>query len=504
MCLLSKSKILAYRQCPRRLWLEIHRPELREDAAGTLASFQAGHSVGEVARQIYDPDGKGNLIDVGSEGYDGAFARTQALLGKNTPIFEAGFSANGALAFADVMLPLRKGRSRVWRMVEVKSSTSVKEYHRDDVAVQAWIATSAGVPLVSIAVAHIDNSWTYPGGGDYTGLLVEEDLSAEALGRAAEAQSWVTDAQTIARKRKEPGIPTGSQCGIPYECGFQAHCRKHEPQAKYPVSWFPRIQSRTLKAHIEEHRVVDMREVPDALLSAQQLRVKQHSLSGTTYFDVHGAAADLAPHKLPGYFLDFETIMFPVPIWKGTRPYQQIPFQFSLHRLSRTGKLEHQSFLDLSGKDPSRAFTQALVAACGEQGPVFVYNAGFETARIRELAERFPRDRRALLAINERVVDLLPIARERYYHPSQEGSWSIKSVLPAIAPELRYDALDGVQGGGMAMEAYLEAINTGTNSTRKEQLREQLLDYCGLDTLALVRLWQFFSQNSRKNRGKKI
>ena len=147
----------------------------------------------------------------------------------------------------------------------------------------------------------------------------------------------------------------------------------------------------------------------------------------------------------------------------------------------------------MSGDDPSTRFAEALITACGEHGPVFVYNAGFETARIRELAERFPRLKQPLLAINARVVDLLRVAEQNYYHPSQEGSWSIKKVLPAIAPDLSYNMLDGVQDGGMAMTAYQEAISPFTEETRKKEISEQLLVYCKLDTTALLRLWQLFA-----------
>jgi hypothetical protein len=233
--------------------------------------------------------------------------------------------------------------------------------------------------------------------------------------------------------------------------------------------------------------------VPDALLNDKQKRVKEHTQANTVFFDAAGAAADLAAYSLPAYFLDFETIQFAAPIWKGTRPYQQITFQFSLHTLATSGQLEQTAFLDLSGNDPSEAFAHALIAVCGQQGPVYVYSASFETARIRELAERYPAMSEPLLAINERVVDLLPIARERYYHPSQQGSWSIKKVLPAVVPELRYDALDGVQDGGMAMEAFLEGIHPSTSIERKSQIEQKLLAYCKLDTYAMVRLWQVFA-----------
>lgn len=491
---LSKSRLMAFRQCAKRLWLEVHQPALREDSAQAEAGFAVGHDVGDIARQIYDPAGIGQTIDMFTEGRQAALERTQQLLQTSSaPVFEAGFAAEGALAFADVLLPVRKAGAKVWRMVEVKSSTSVKDYHLDDVAIQAFVARQAGVPLASVALAHIDSSWVYPGGGDYSGLLLENDLSQQAFARTEEVRQWLSDAHTVVRKKSAPNILTGAQCSEPFECGFYGHCSAQEPQADYPVGHLPKLQSRAIKTLLEDRSVNDMRQVPDALLNEMQLRVKTHTLAGSTFFDAAGAAADLAAHKLPALFLDFETIQFAVPIWKGTRPYQQIPFQFSLHRLTRTGRLSHSDFLDLSGQDPSRTFAEALTAACGGSGPIFVYNAAFERTRISELAQRFATFRPALLAIHERIVDLYPIARQRYYHPGQQGSWSIKKVLPAIAPDLAYEQLDGVQDGGMAMDAFREAISPSTSAARKTQIQQQLLDYCQLDTYAMVRLWQFLA-----------
>ena len=493
MATLSKTKLLAYRQCPKRLWLEIHKSKLCVYSAATEASFEVGHKVGDIAQNLYDPKGKGSKIKLDQNNLSAAIALSTELLTLSNPIFEAGFSAGGARAFADVLLPGKKASKKVWRMIEVKSSTSVKDYHRDDAAIQAFIARSAGVPLSAISLAHIDSSWVYPGGKDYSGLLLENDLTEEAFARSDEVKAWIAEAQLIAGKRKEPALCTGKHCGDPYECGFLEYCQSQEPLIEFPVNWLPRIQTKALKDHIDEIGATDLRHVPDALLNERQLCVKKHTLAKKVYFDAAGAASDLKPHKLPAYFLDFETIQFVVPIWKGTRPYQQIPFQFSVHRLARSGKLDHQSFLDLSGNDPSKAFADALIANCGDRGPVFVYNASFEKTRIGDLAVRFPKLKAPLLAINARVVDLRPIAEKRYYHPSQQGSWSIKKVLPAIAPDLSYDDLDGVQDGGMAQLAFMEAIAPVTSAERKAQILEQLLKYCGLDTFAMVRLWQFLS-----------
>jgi hypothetical protein len=157
-------------------------------------------------------------------------------------------------------------------------------------------------------------------------------------------------------------------------------------------------------------------------LNDRQLRVKQCSLSGEPFFDANGAAAVLASHGFPAFFLDFETISFAVPIWVGTRPYQTFPFQFSVHRVSQSGDVQHREFLDLSGNDPREALAAALLAACESAGPVYVYSA-YEKTQIRELKRRLPHLTEGLSALSHRLVDLRPIAEKFYYHPSQQGSW---------------------------------------------------------------------------------
>ncbi len=490
---LSKSKLIAYRQCPKRVWLEVHHPERREDSAGAEARFTTGNQVGDIARDVYDPKRRGVLIDIQKDGFNQAFERTSQLIASAQPIFEAGFRTAQALAFADVMLPVKRAGKLVWRMVEVKSSTSVKGYHHDDAAIQTHIARAVGISLAGVSIAFINKDWVYPGGGDYAGLLVENDVTKEAMGRDAEVKSWIVDAHKVVDSNAEPPVKMGKHCGDPFECGFSSYCRGLVPKPKHPITHLPGALRKELAALVETQGMTELKDVPDRLLNDQQLRVKAVALSGKAFFDKAAAAKALAPHKLPAYFMDFETIQFGVPIWKGTRPYQQITFQFSMHRLSRTGKLTHESFLDLSGKDPSLAFAKALIEAAGNSGPIFVYNAGFESARIKELTSRFPRLATGLRAILARIVDLLPVARSHYCHPAQEGSWSIKAVLPALCPDLNYASLDGVQDGGMAMTAFLEAVHADTSPLRKAEIERQLHAYCEMDTFALVRLWTAFS-----------
>ena len=488
---LSKSKLIAFRQCPKRLWLEIHQPELRDDSASEMV-FAIGNQVGDVARQIYDTTGTGRLIDINEIGWDAAYAETSAwLAGTPAPLFEAAVRIEGALALADVMLPEQSDGNLRWHMIEVKSSTSVKDYHREDLAVQVHIATTGGIALASASVAHVDNSFVYPGGGDYQGLLKAVDLTDEATAMGAEVSQWISKAQEVAALATEPEIETGPQCSDPFGCPFLHHCDKDKSTVEFPLSSLHRLGCRK-REELEALGYDDLRNVPDDKLSDINRLIKRQSLSGEAWFDAEGAAADLAPHTGTSYFLDFETIGFGVPIWKGTRPYQQLPFQFSLHIVSENGEIAHREFLDLSGEDPGEAFARALIDYCGTAGPVFVYNAAFENRIMRELAMRFPLLGPDLQDIIERVVDLLPIARKRYYHPDQHGSWSIKVVLPAVCPDLAYGALDGVQDGQAAQGAFLEAMGPDTTSERKAEIEQQLLAYCELDTLAMVRMWEFF------------
>ena len=487
----SKSRLVSMLQCPRRFWLEVFRPELRHDTAQTELKFRTGNQVGDLARHIFDPEGIGHLIDIKVEGYEQAFIRSQQLLRGNEPIFEAGVTGGGVFAFADVMLPGQKPAS--WNMIEVKSSTSVKEYHRDDIAIQTYAARSAGVEIESVSLAHIDSSWTYPGSKDYQGLFKVNDLTKDALSRHDEVAEWVQQAQSIAKSGSEPTKCMGPQCTSPFECGFIAHCSEGADVAEFPIKWLPHISPKKI-TELEAAGIKDLREVPDTKLTELQQRVKQVSTTGQPYFDVRGAAKDLSKHPRPCLFLDFESVQFGVPIWAGTKPYQQICFQFSLHHLDADDTLEHTEFLDLSGNDPSEAFARALIQACGA-GPeaIYVFNAAFEKTRISELAGKFPDLQTELLGINRRIVDLMPITKNRYYHPSQQGSWSIKKVLPALVPELKYSDLDGVQDGNMAIAAYLEAIAPETTSDRKQEIEQQLRKYCELDTYSMVRIWQAFA-----------
>ena len=506
--ILSKSRLLAYRQCAKRLWLTVNAPQLLEDSSTTQASYAAGHRLGGIAQDIFNPNGRSHIFDVMGDGVSAVLAGTQRMISttgtklrKRTTLFEAGFEAAGVRAFVDVLQPVRGPAdlpSR-WGIVEVKSGGEVKDVYFEDVAIQYYAAIEAGLELDCIAIAHVDTSWTYEGDEQYGGLLKLVDATHEIQGLVQAVPGWVIEAQAVLRKRAAPARKTGAHCTDPYPCGFLAHCHSNEPVVEHPVQWLPRVSTKALREHLQKPQVRSIRDVPADLLDVSQLRVKQATSTGRAFVDKKGLAKALVAHGKPCFFLDFETTSDVVPRWAGTRAYQAVPFQFSLHRVGARGGVGHTGFLDISGHDPRLPLAKALVKACGTSGVIFAYNSVFESRCLRMLADyavgeaRKPRLARALLAIRARLVDMLPLMREHYYHPSQQGSWSLKAIVPALVPELSYDGLNGVQNGGDAQTAYLEVIDCETTAVRKKELRQQLIRYCTLDTLALVEIWRKFS-----------
>ncbi len=488
MSTLSKSKLVAWRQCPKRLWLEVYQPELHSDTGVPLLSVAQGREVGKLAQRLYDPEQQGEVLNILTLGWGSALVRTQQLLQKRVPIFEAALHADGVFVSADVLLP--EGRTG-WRMVEVKSSTHIKDYHLDDIAIQSYVVRAAGVPLVGVSLAYVNNQFVYAGDGNYQDLLVEEDCTESVWEREEEIHSWIVQAQQVLAEPQAPVIAPGAQCSKPFACGFYSYCTRGAVLVEHPVQWLPYFTGR-LRKEVKARGIREMAEVQNSWLSPLQQRVRHATLNDTVFFDQVGAQQALQGYGYPAYFLDFESIGFAVPRWAGIRPYQQLVFQFSLHVVDTLGQVQHHERLDLTGSDPTLGIAQALVEHCGSMGPIFVYNAQFERQCLGQLAARYPQLTAPLRQLIERVVDLLPIARDYYYHPDQHGSWSIKSLLPAACPDLSYAQLEGVQDGGGAQEAYLEAIRVETTPERRAELHQQLLAYCRLDTWAMVRLWALF------------
>lgn len=483
---LSKSRIIAHLQCPKRLWLQINRPELIVVEAAQQARMDAGNVVGDLARQLY-PDGI--LID--GDDLSQAIKDTTAALTrpKRLPVFEATFKQEGVLVRNDLLLPAKGG----YHLTEVKSSTQVKDYHLNDVAIQSHVTAQAGVPLKKISIAHIDNTFVYPGHQDYAGLFHFEDVTDATQVLMPLVPQWIKAAQkTLAGK--EPAVMTGPQCHDPFDCPFMDYCHPPEDLTAHPVELLPHSQK--LARTLREEGFDDIRDIPKGRLTTDRhVRIWTAISKGKPVLDktVRDAMSALA---WPRYFIDFETISFAAPIWSGTRPYQQVPFQWSCHVQSHTGTFRHAEWLASGTEDPRLGFIKALVGCIGQRGTLLAYNASFERKRLEELADAFPAYAEPLLDLVDRMVDLLQITRDHYYHPDMRGSWSIKKVLPTIAPKLSYQGLS-VADGGMAQEAFMALLDTATTEDEKEKIRQGLLTYCERDTYAMVEIVRFFEGRRR-------
>ncbi|MBA4043482.1 MULTISPECIES: DUF2779 domain-containing protein [Alphaproteobacteria] len=472
---LSKSKITAFEQCPKRLWLATHRPELAEQDAGAEARFATGNDVGAIACALHPG---GFMVD--APNLTAALATTASLIagGHPGPIFEATFEHDGVLVRVDVLDKLEGGS---WAAAEVKSSGSVKDYHRGDLATQVWVLREAGINLQRASIRHIDTSFVLTREGDYRGLFTDADLLGELEATIATRHALVAEARAVL-SGAEPEREMGDHCASPFPCEFSAYCSRHLPPGpEWPVTVLPNGGGKRWL----ENGIADLLDLSEGDLNDRHARILAATRDGKPFHDAEGARRAMEHWGWPRAWLDFETIAPAIPRWLGTRPYQQIPFQFSLHLERRGGRMTHHEFLSCDGSDPRRACAEALVEHIPEGATIIAYNAAFERRVLRDLAAAFPDLTARLEAMAEATVDLLPVARNHWYHRDQRGSWSIKAVLPTIAADLDYGALE-VKYGGDAQTAWLEAADPACDPLRREALEEALKAYCARDTWAMV------------------
>jgi predicted RecB family nuclease len=482
---ISKTKLLHYLQCPRRLWLEQYSPEILDEAAIDEAAIETGRVVGVKAREVLGR-GAGHLVSH-DRGLRSAVAETAALLeaGGNEPIFEATFDYDGLTVQVDVLD--RAGNTL--RIVEVKSSTKVKDHFLADCAIQAWTLGKLGLAPSATALALINNEFEYAGDGNYQGLFREIDLTHDLGPDIAGVPAAVEATRETLASLDEPNCEIGTHCMTPHACPFFSHCAPE--QREFSILGLGGRKEALYALMLEGFK--DIRELGEQhVASATQERIWRQTIAGEPYVS---AELQSLIHALgyPRYFLDFETIAFAIPIWPGTRPYQALPFQWSCHIDDGSGAVRHEEFLDTSGEAPMRQIAEELVGRLGTSGPIVVYTS-YEKRVLTDLAARFPDLAPGIGALIERIVDLHPIAKEHYYHPDMRGSWSIKAILPTIGAGIDYATLEEVQNGEAAQSAYLEAIHESTSADRRDALREALLAYCRLDTLALVKLVEFFGR----------
>ena len=469
----SKTKVLAALKCEKQLYLSVHHPELAEKSVSPASV--TGQVVEEHAHREF-PDAV--IVERNMPNQD-SFEFTGQLLQDDqvSTIFEAGIQCDELALFVDVLQ--RNGDG--WDVIEIKAATQVKDEFIDDVAVQALALSRSGIEVKHYYLMHINNDFVYRGNRDYTDLFVREEITNQVLHHVPFIAQHLEQLNTIIAG-EQPERHLGSYCKNPYLCSFYRYCESQD--AEYPVAWLPSGWRAAQK--LIAQGIYDIRDIPvDELSSETHQWVRNVTLSGEPEL-LSGAKHILDSLPYPRYYLDFECIQFAIPVWENTRPYVQLPFQWSCHIQKDRESLEHEAFLDTSGSDPRYQFAKSLLEVCGETGPIIVYNQSFEKRIIKELAETFPDLSNRLLALNERVFDLLPVAKKNYYHPDMKGSWSIKKILPCLVPELSYSDLANVQDGIQAQAVYLEIIQNDLSEAEKNALREDLLAYCQLDTYAMV------------------
>ncbi len=450
-----------------------NHPERAETSKSPLA--ETGIVVGEMAREMFPG---GVLVKRFKPGAD-PFTETSAYIEDESipAIFEAGFLYQDTEVFVDILE--RDGNG--WNLVEVKSSSSVKDHYIDDVTVQYMVLKEADVPINRIELMHLNKDFVYHPEQGYDGLFIREDVSERVLPHVRTISADVEQLKQ-SMSDEEPENHVDGHCKKPYDCEFKTYCEQLD--GEYPVSWLP--NAAVVLQKLYANGIYDIREIPpDMLTSETHLRIRNVTVKGQAKLDPH--AADILNNLgYPRYYLDFETIKFAIPVWEGTSPNQQHPFQWSCHVQFEDGSVEHKEFLDVSGDDPRRKFAEALLDACGNKGPIVVYNKTFEKGVIKSLADLFESLSDPLLALNERVFDLLPVMKQYYYHPDMKGSWSIKNVLSCLVPELRYSDLGSVQDGLMAQDAYFHIIGGKLSQQEAGSLYDDMLEYCKLDTYAML------------------
>ncbi len=484
---LSKSTFMYGCQCPKRLFLHKFRPDLKNPInEQQQAVFNTGTSVGELAQKLF-PGGV-DVTPPDSYSYEIAVAKTKELIEQGaTIIYEASFQYEGVLCALDILVK----KENTWYGFEVKSTSSVKPQHVQDASLQYFVVTNSGITLQDFSIIHLNNQYVRKGELDIEQLFTTTSILEEVLEQQVVVFDKVRELKWLLAERIEPTIDIGPHCAAPYDCDFTNHCWAHIPKVD---SVFDLARGPVWKLYGEGYTHLD--KIPqDYELNEKVAHQLAHYRSGEVQINAEALNQFLAPLTYPLYFFDFETIMPGIPEFENSKPYQQIPFQFSLHiQHEEFTELEHCSFLGDGITDPRLALIEEMVRLLGKNGSIICYNMGFEKTRIKDLALIFPDYREALLAINERVLDLMiPFQKRWYYHPEFKGRYSIKKVLPVLIPDLRYDTLE-IQEGGAASLVYSQ-LKYQDEDTRQIQ-RKQLLAYCRLDTLAMVRILDYLKKVS--------
>lgn len=479
---LSKSTYMRGKQCVKSLYLNKYHDDLRDEITDAQqAIFDKGHQVGAMAWNLF-PGG----VDA-SEGDHATINRsvnyTRELIASSTDaIYEAAFIFDGVLCYMDILVK-ENGK---WKAYEVKGSTGLKEYYIDDASLQYYVITNSGLPLEDISIVYLNNQYVRHGDIEPGKLFNIESVKEKVVPIQDDVAKNIDAFRDVLESKDIPDIDIGPHCTDPYSCDFMGYCWKDiKENSIFDISRLHAFK----KFELYKRGIISLNDIPDdyPLNDSQWLQVKSF-LNGKVTIREEEIKRFVSGLHYPLYFMDFETFQPAIPLFDNTRPYQQVPFQYSLHYLEKQGdELIHSEFLAHAGDDPREDFIESLIQDIGKEGDIIVYNRGFESRILREIAGAFPKYKNETERILGRIVDLMePFQKKHYYSPEMRGSYSIKNVLPALVPKLSYSDLD-ITEGGMASLAF-EGLIGETDLVKIAETRQYLLDYCKMDTLAMAEI----------------
>jgi hypothetical protein len=476
---LSKSLFIKGLQCHKALYLDRNHPELRDEISeAQQALFEGGSEVGLYAQKLF-PDG----VNIPYEGLSPKeqLTRTQDAITEGArTIYEATFSFDNIFVKADI---LNRGRDG-WHLYEVKATTKVQDNYIDDVAVQYYVLAGSGLPVKKASLVHLNNQYVRKGNIEFERLFKIEDLTDAVKEKQASVAEQVSAMRKMLEAGDIPSIDIGEQCANPYPCDFHGHCWQHIPEN----SVFDLHGRGVNKFGLYQQGILYLKDIPLEMLKKSQRMQVEAFLERKTFINPKGLKSFLDSLWYPRYFLDFETFKTAIPTFDGTRPYQEIPFQYSLHSLDQEGaELQHYEFLAQPNTDPRRELLEKLLKEIPEEACVLAYNMTFENKILRFLGEWFPEYQEKIKKITEHMLDpATPFQKKDFYHWQMFGSYSLKKVLPIMVPDLSYERME-ISEGGMASEAYFK-MNELQDPGELERLHSALLEYCRLDTLAMVKI----------------
>lgn len=480
---LSKSKYCNAIQCNKILWLDKYCKEEKEEI-DNQSVLDNGQEVGTLAKKLF-----GQYLDIEfNENLNQMIEDTKKTLqNKNIIITEASFNYNNNFCSVDIL----KKTGDKFELYEVKSSTEVKDIYLHDASYQYYVMTKLGYNVTKVSIVHINSNYVRGEELELNKLFNIVDITSTAISKLKEVEEKIQEINKYMETTKEPNDDIGIHCVTPYDCPFFKHCTKHLPEQNIFNIRRMRNSNKFDLYHKGIYSYESLLKEKIDWKCKQQIEFELYHKTPIINKDKIKEFLDTLSYPL--YFLDFETYQQSIPEYIGVSPYEQIPFQYSLHYIEKENdKLQHKEFLSKAGIDPRRALAESLVKDIPQNVCTLAYNMMFEKMIIKKLAKTFPDLHDHLMNIHDNMKDLMiPFKNREYYTEEMFGSYSIKYVLPSLFPNdpsLDYHNLEGVHNGSEAMSTFANLISL--SKEEQQIVRHNLLKYCELDTYAMVKIWQ--------------